>query len=347
MLSRLASVSSRIAVDRSPLPLEGLRRREHLPRVGHSYLSAGLHARILLSSRGPGKPSREEPSSLGRSYRGIGSVEPAESLGTSTRGPVQCGRRGRWRRGAVTVTDEPTRFFIVHLQKTAGTSLRDRFRATFPDTAIYPNASDGRDKRVSVISVTHLLERWRERRDEIRLIAGHFPLSTIELLDADFVTLSILRAPVDRTLSYLRHQKKLNRDDRGTLPGSDLRRPVPLQRPHPQPHGPDVLHRSRRDGGGRRRAHRRRTTPGNGSSGPKTRLPASTGSGSSRASTSSGTTSRGRHGLEVGDPTRSNTTEPEPAPAALIERIEQDNALDQELFDYAEDLYRAQRRRHG
>jgi hypothetical protein len=44
---------------------------------------------------------------------------------------------------------------------------------------------------------------------------------------------------------------------------------------------------------------------------------------------------------------RSNTTEPEPAPAALIERIERDNALDQELFDYAVGLYQARRRRPG
>jgi hypothetical protein len=109
---------------------------------------------------------------------------------------------------------EPERFFVVHLQKTAGTSLRDRFRATFPDEAIYPNRSDGRDRRHSVISLSHLLERWAARRDEIRLIAGHFPLSTVELLDADFVTVSVLRPVVDRTLSYLRHQKQLNKDDR-------------------------------------------------------------------------------------------------------------------------------------
>ena len=61
------------------------------------------------------------------------------------------------REGAETVTNEPTRFFMVHLQKTAGTSLRDRFRATLPDSAIYPNATDGRDKRIAVISLTYCL----------------------------------------------------------------------------------------------------------------------------------------------------------------------------------------------
>ena len=109
---------------------------------------------------------------------------------------------------------EPRRYFIVHLQKTAGTTLRDRFRCELAESAIYPNATDGRDKRLSVISLSHLLERWSVRRDEIRLVAGHFPLSTVELLDAPFVTLSVLRPPVERTLSYLRHQRKINRADR-------------------------------------------------------------------------------------------------------------------------------------
>ena len=53
------------------------------------------------------------------------------------------------------MASEPTRYFIVHLQKTAGTSLRDRFRSTFDESAIYPNAGDGRDKRLSVISLAH------------------------------------------------------------------------------------------------------------------------------------------------------------------------------------------------
>src|SRR4051794_18565316 len=94
------------------------------------------------------------------------------------------------------------RFFIAHMQKTAGTSLRDRLRNHFPDSAIYPNGSDGRDRRLSVISVKHLLAQWDERGEEIRLLTGHFPLSVIELIDADFVTMTVLREPVDRTLSY-------------------------------------------------------------------------------------------------------------------------------------------------
>ena len=61
----------------------------------------------------------------------------------------------------------------------------------------------------------HLLDRWQARGSEIRLVAGHFPLCTTELLDVPFTTLTVLRPPVERTLSYLRHQKKLNKADAG------------------------------------------------------------------------------------------------------------------------------------
>ncbi len=38
-------------------------------------------------------------------------------------------------------------------------------------------------------------------------MTGHFPLCVTELLDADFATFTVLRDPVERTLSYLRHHR--------------------------------------------------------------------------------------------------------------------------------------------
>src|SRR5690606_15792713 len=100
------------------------------------------------------------------------------------------------------------RFFVAHMQKTAGTTLRDRLRATFAENEIYPNSSDGDDARVSVISVKHLEQCWAERGHEIRLLTGHFPVRTVDLLpgDIDWVTMTVLREPVERVLSFLRHQ---------------------------------------------------------------------------------------------------------------------------------------------
>ncbi len=71
---------------------------------------------------------------------------------------------------------ERPRIFVAHMQKTAGTALRDRLRASYAEHEIYPNRSDGPDPRISVISVKHLRERWTVRGDEIRLLTGHFPV---------------------------------------------------------------------------------------------------------------------------------------------------------------------------
>ena len=102
---------------------------------------------------------------------------------------------------------EPQRYFFVHLQKTAGTSFSRQMKE-FGRPAIYPSDQDG-NPITRAIDVEHLLARWRDRRDQIRVITGHFPLCTVELLDADFNTFTVLREPVERTLSYLRHHRKM------------------------------------------------------------------------------------------------------------------------------------------
>jgi Sulfotransferase family len=111
------------------------------------------------------------------------------------------------------MSGQSDRFFFVHVQKTAGTSLIKRLAHTFGQAGVYPNKTDG--EIVScVISVEHLLSRWRARNDEIRVVSGHFPLCTTELLGADFTTLTLLREPVERTLSYLRHHRVLTPAER-------------------------------------------------------------------------------------------------------------------------------------
>jgi hypothetical protein len=107
------------------------------------------------------------------------------------------------------------RYFFVHLQKTAGTALLRRMRAAFGEQAIYPDASDG-DVVDAVLVHEHLAERFAVRADEIRVVTGHFPLCVAEMLPADFKTMTVLRDPVERTLSYLRHHRKLRQEDRET-----------------------------------------------------------------------------------------------------------------------------------
>jgi Sulfotransferase family len=119
----------------------------------------------------------------------------------------------------MTETDESaqgSRFFFVHVQKTAGTALFKRLQRQFGKRSVYPDASDGDVLTVMPqLSVDTLRQRWRERRNEIRVVTGHFPLCTTELLGEQFTTLTVLREPVERTLSYLRHHRTLTPEDCG------------------------------------------------------------------------------------------------------------------------------------
>ncbi len=99
------------------------------------------------------------------------------------------------------------------MQKTAGTALWRRLEAEFEPAEVYPGPDDGQPP-ATVLSVAHLVERWRARADEIRIVTGHFPLCTIELLDGPFTTITLLREPVERTLSFLRHHRESTPEDR-------------------------------------------------------------------------------------------------------------------------------------
>jgi len=238
----------------------------------------------------------------------------------------------------MTAALEPTRFFIVHMQKTAGTTLRDRFRHHYGEAAIYPNRTDGRDKRLSVISLRHLLERWAARRDEIRVIAGHFPLCTVELLDADFTTLTVMRPPVERTLSYLRHQRKLNRADQQR----------PLEAIYDDPFRFNGLIRNHMTRMLSMTVDELRATDSvlTDVSDTDERLQRAKDALAGldlfglqpRLEELCAELTR-RFGLDLGAPLHSNATEVADAPEHLIARIESDNALDVALYEFASDLY--------
>jgi hypothetical protein len=105
-------------------------------------------------------------------------------------------------------TDQPHRYFFVHMQRTAGSALRLRLINHFGEAAVYPTGLDGKDPVRSYIFVDHLLERLAARGDEIRVITGHFPLRAADLIDGPLTTLTLLREPVERMLSYLRELRE-------------------------------------------------------------------------------------------------------------------------------------------
>jgi hypothetical protein len=114
-----------------------------------------------------------------------------------------------------TDSDRPHRYFFVHMQKTAGMALRQGLINHFGEAAVYPAwGVDGKNPVELVLSVDRLRERLWARGHEIRVIAGHFPLCTAELIEGRLTTLTLLREPVERTLSYLRHHRENESRDR-------------------------------------------------------------------------------------------------------------------------------------
>jgi hypothetical protein len=231
--------------------------------------------------------------------------------------------------------NEPTRYFFVHLQKTAGTSFSRQLKDYFGRPAIYPSDADG-DPVARVISVAHLLDRWRERREEIRVVTGHFPLCTAELLDAPFSTFTILREPVERTLSYLRHHRKMTPAD------ADLT----LEEVYDDPDRFDGLIHNHM-------VKMFSLTTSEMTDGALTRVDFTP----ARLAAAKEALSRvdlfglqedfarfckeadEKFGWNLGPPLHMNRTEPTEASPALVERIKVDNAHDIAFYEYACDLY--------
>lgn len=113
------------------------------------------------------------------------------------------------------MSTEPNRYFFCHLLKTAGTSMLLRLGEQFGPAALYPNETDGDLVTDGPQLVTaQLRRRWAVRGDEIRMVIGHLPLCTTELLDVPFTRMTMLREPVARTLSFLQYHRVLIPADR-------------------------------------------------------------------------------------------------------------------------------------
>jgi serine O-acetyltransferase len=110
--------------------------------------------------------------------------------------------------------DDGLRFFFVHLMKTGGTSFAFQLQRQFDSNEVYPSKGADRGDEADIagyVSVSRLLRLSPERRAAIRVYTGHFPFVASELLDLDLVTMTLLRDPVERTISVLKHFKRLSR----------------------------------------------------------------------------------------------------------------------------------------
>jgi len=93
--------------------------------------------------------------------------------------------------------------------KTGGATFRRHIEHNFPAPgAVFPTPELDGNLREANIFIQRLLELPPERHARVRAYTGHFPFVVPGLLDPSLVTLTMLRDPVTRTISYLKHCKR-------------------------------------------------------------------------------------------------------------------------------------------
>lgn len=107
------------------------------------------------------------------------------------------------------MTSAPDRYLFVHIQKTAGTALLRRLRHHFGPEAVYPTPAEQGSSQV-VLDVERLVERVHRSGADLKVMTGHFPLATADRIGGSVATFTVLRDPVERVLSFLRHQREVD-----------------------------------------------------------------------------------------------------------------------------------------
>ena len=225
----------------------------------------------------------------------------------------------------------PTRYFFVHMQKTAGTSLLLRLQHHFGERAVYPY--EERAGYRSSFSVEDLRACFEEDGEVLRVVAGHFPLGVAYMLGVPFTTFTILRDPVERTLSFLRQQQERAPEFANAT----------LEEIYDEPFRRAWLltnHMVRMLG------QNAAEVEGGTIASDEENLERAKQSltdeldifGFQEDFESFCTELTNRYGWDLGPAVRANTTAPLPAPEGLRERIALDNAADVELYRYARAL---------
>lgn len=107
------------------------------------------------------------------------------------------------------------RLFFLHVMKTGGATLLSHILRNYERSAIYPYKSEDADIYRANYSLDYLTQLAPERRDRIQIYTGHFPFVAVDLLEEPLTTITVLRDPVERTLSYLRHCRLHHEQHRG------------------------------------------------------------------------------------------------------------------------------------
>lgn len=101
------------------------------------------------------------------------------------------------------------RFFFVHVMKTSGSTFRSHLRDQFPGACYPEDVTDDPKPHLDNLLVERVVGLPPEVHARIRAYAGHFPFVVPSMIDPTLVTLTILREPVERIISHLKHCKRV------------------------------------------------------------------------------------------------------------------------------------------
>jgi Sulfotransferase family len=109
--------------------------------------------------------------------------------------------------------DDDTKYFFIHVMKTGGTSFADIIAANFPANNRYPDAYLTPDLNIferfeTYLYVPGFVSRVNALQGRLRIVSGHVPYGVRSLLNDSYIAMTLLRDPVERTLSYLKHCRK-------------------------------------------------------------------------------------------------------------------------------------------
>jgi hypothetical protein len=104
----------------------------------------------------------------------------------------------------VSADANPTPIFLLHVMKTAGTSVTRALRSRYPDAEIYPAPTSGEATYTEKTQIASLVSIM-ETSSVPALVSVHMPGWVADRASDSHLCVTVLRDPVERTISHLRH----------------------------------------------------------------------------------------------------------------------------------------------